>query len=228
MKVSVIGTGLTGQAVLTSLPNEKIQATFNSKQPVSTDRLKGSDVAIIFVTKDVLSDILPELLESKIPVVCGTTGFDYTNKIISEITAADTRWIVANNFSISMCFIQQCLKTLGQAGSIVPDAKFNIHEIHHTKKTDAPSGTAISWKNWLNTSDCSITYDRQADVKGLHTLTIDTPNETISLTHTAKNRGLFAEGAIWSAHYLLDHPELAPGIHQFSTLLTSHFNGDPS
>ena len=108
--------------------------------------------------------------------------------------------------------------------NLFPNAKLNIHEIHHTKKLDGPSGTALSWREWLgNKADINVTFERIGDVVGDHQLTIDAPNEKITLRHEAKNRAIFAEGAIWAAKYL-DNNDLSPGVHYFEDITNKYFN----
>ena len=54
---------------------------------------------------------------------------------------------------------------------------FHLHEIHHRHKVDAPSGTALKWKEWLDLPQLKISYERQGDVIGLHELTLSGPME---------------------------------------------------
>ena len=89
--------------------------------------------------------------------------------------------------------------------------------MHHNQKKDAPSGTALSWREWLN-KDAFISSDRQGDVKGIHELHLKTQGESIFLRHEAHSRAIFAEGAIWTANYILDHPEIDAGVYPFSEL----------
>ena len=102
------------------------------------------------------------------------------------------------------------------------DPEFHIHEVHHKEKKDAPSGTALSWQEWLG-QNAHISSDRQGDVKGIHSLHIKNENESIWLKHEAHRRELFAEGAIWSAKYLLKHPHIDPGVYSFSSIFDRAF-----
>jgi 4-hydroxy-tetrahydrodipicolinate reductase len=89
--------------------------------------------------------------------------------------------------------------------------------VHHIHKKDAPSGTALSWKEWLN-KEAEITSAREGDVNGIHELTVSTANERITLKHDALDRALFAEGAIWAAEQLIKNQNLTNGIYTFGQL----------
>jgi 4-hydroxy-tetrahydrodipicolinate reductase len=219
IKIAVIGNGKTGKAVVNNLPAENIHDIYTIDHPISLDNLYGANIAIVFVNHIALAEILPILLQAKIPTICATTGFDWTDVVKNDIYNSQSTWVVANNFSLSMHLIKNCIEILGNSQQLLSDINFNIHEVHHTQKLDAPSGTAISWNEWLNINDTNITYDRTDDVAGQHILTITTPNEIITLSHTALNRNLFAEGAIWAADQLISHSDLKPGIIHFSQLI---------
>jgi 4-hydroxy-tetrahydrodipicolinate reductase len=98
--------------------------------------------------------------------------------------------------------------------------KVSIEEIHHTKKLDAPSGTAITlakgitesnkgYKHWCFENDLKdgcipIRSVREGDVPGTHIITWDSEVDTISLRHDAKNRKGLALGAVVSAEFIKD------------------------
>ena len=82
---------------------------------------------------------------------------------------------------------------------------------------DGPSGTALSWERWLG-QPAIIRSERRGDVVGTHTLTLKTEYETITLQHEAKNRSLFASGAIRALHWLLEYPSLR-GVYTLEELV---------
>ncbi|WP_119342916.1 4-hydroxy-tetrahydrodipicolinate reductase [Facilibium subflavum] len=220
MKVAVIGKGKTGSAVIELLGKDSVQAVYDSKNKVTAEKLKIADIAIVFVNATVFASILPELLQSQIPVVCGVTGFQWTGALTAQIQQNNAAWVVANNFSLSMVVIKEILAMLGRLQGLTQQSQFSLSETHHVNKVDAPSGTALSWQDWLGVENCPIESIRKEDVKGTHQLVIHNPFETIELTHTAHDRKLFAQGAIWAARYLLEHPELK-GFYQFNELVRS-------
>jgi len=77
-------------------------------------------------------------------------------------------------------------------------------------------------KEWLK-APCQITSERTGDIVGLHTLSLETPGEIIRLEHEAKDRTLFAEGALWAAKFI-HHNHLKPGLHAFQKVVESHLS----
>ena len=110
------------------------------------------------------------------------------------------------------------IQNLSKASELFEQFDFHIHEIHHEKKVDAPSGTAKSWHSWLGQKS-PITYERKGDTVGDHTLSLKTPFEEISLNHTALDRKVFAKGALWAADYLLKTKgSMEPGLYLFEDI----------
>ena len=218
MKIAVIGKGKTGQAVIDGLADEQISRVYHSKNPVTLEQLNKADAAIVFVDAQIFQQILPILLTTKTPIICGTTGYAWREAFIEEVNQAGHTWVVANNFSLSMVLIKQMLNTLGKLPLLTEKVNFKLTETHHVQKLDSPSGTALSWQSWLGAKECPIDSIRKEDVKGEHQLVVDNGNETIELKHTAHNRKLFAQGAIWAARYINEHKSLK-GFYQFDELV---------
>ncbi|MED7787673.1 dihydrodipicolinate reductase C-terminal domain-containing protein [Francisella sp. 19X1-34] len=222
MKIVVVGKGNTGQAVLDLLGSQNIYEVFDSNNIVTVEKLNNADAVIVFVSAKVLQEILPVLLETKTPIICGATGFDYTQSMIEQIIVNKNMWIIANNFSLSMVFIKEALNSLGKIQYLIPQLEYTIKETHHTRKLDAPSGTAISWKNWLDVDSCKISSERLGDIKGIHKAELSYEYETIELKHTAHDRKLFAQGAIWAAKYAVNNSNLY-GFYQFEELVAKEY-----
>ena len=217
MKVALLGAGKTGGEVAKIHSNTVI---FNSKNKPTLDSLRECDVVITFVPGDVFIDYIPLLMESKLPVVIGATGFVWDKKIVAQIKENELRWVHSHNFSLGMSIIKTLIETISRGSELLEETSFSIHDIHHTKKLDAPSGTALSWKKWLD-KPVKITSERTGDVVGYYHLEMQTPNETIKLIHEAKNRGIFARGALWSANQVLNNTNLDYGLTHFNDLVTS-------
>ena len=142
MKVAVLGKGKTGSKVIELLLEEKISHTvFDSKNTPDINKLNGHDVIISFLAAEPFKEYIPLIIESKIPLVSGTTGFSYDENLKGQIKNLNLKWIVANNFSLGMNLIFNMIKVMGKASKLVANPNYKIHEVHHTKKLDAPSGT---------------------------------------------------------------------------------------
>lgn len=221
MKVAVIGTGKTGGAVADLLGDRAI--CFDSSSNITPEKIRQTDVAIIFVPGEAAEEISNIMLKSEIPAVWGTTGYNWPKKLPRQVKAAGTTWVIGSNFSLGMNLVRKAISMFGRGSSFLDNTEYHIHEVHHVDKKDAPSGTALSWQEWLG-RQASISFDRQGDVKGIHNLHIKTPNESIYLKHEAHSRKLFAEGAVWTAEYLLKHPQIASGVYPFSSIFDQAFS----
>ncbi|MBD3615309.1 MAG: hypothetical protein HUJ22_01960 [Gracilimonas sp.] len=216
MKIAVIGTGKTGGRVVELLGDELAEA-FDSTNPPTADKLRKADAVIIFVPGDAVPEILDTVLESGIPAAWGSTGYDWPDNLEDRLKANDTQWVLASNFSLGMNIIRKSIEAISAGSAILKNPEFHIHEVHHIHKKDAPSGTALSWKEWLD-REVEVTSAREGDVKGIHELTLKTETEEITLRHKALNRALFAEGAIWAAKQLVEHSKMEAGIRTFGEL----------
>lgn len=219
-KFAVIGTGKTGGTIAEELGDAAIP--FDEENKPTPEKLSLADAAIIFVPGSAAKEIIDILLETDIPAIWGTTGYQWPKELPARVKEAGTQWIIGSNFSLGMNLVRKSLNILGKGSEFLDEPKFHIHEVHHVHKQDAPSGTALSWGDWLG-KGASISSDRQGDVKGIHELHLKTQGESIFLRHEAHSRSIFAEGAIWTANYILDHPEIPPGVYPFSELFDRAF-----
>jgi 4-hydroxy-tetrahydrodipicolinate reductase len=156
------------------------------------------------------------LIESGIPAAWATTGYDWPGDLDQKLRKRGIKWLWASNFSLGMNIVRRCLGVIGKSSVILNKPSFHIHEIHHVHKQDAPSGTALSWRDWLGRK-AEITSERKGDIKGIHQLEVKTDTESIFLKHEAHDRKIFAEGAVWAAEQLV-HGDIKPGFHNFSTM----------
>lgn len=223
MKFAVIGKGKTGSKVLDLLNEESaLFEVFDTQNQPQSTKLKECDVAVCFVAGHVMEQLIPELVEAAIPVVSGATGINWPQNLDQVLKEKKLKWIYASNFSIGMNLVYQLIQTFKQGSSLFDQYSFFLNEVHHTKKLDAPSGTALKWKDWLG-HDVHISSQRLGDVVGTHTLTLKTPYEEITLTHDALDRKIFAHGAIWAAKELIPDARIGSGLHQFEKLTANKF-----
>jgi len=216
MKIAVIGAGKTGGKVVELLGDE-LSEVFDGDNKVTVEKLKESDAAIIFVPGDAVSDIIDTVIESGIPAAWGSTGHKWPEDLEDQVKAKNAKWVLASNFSLGMNVIRKSIEAISAGSAILKDPEFHIHEVHHIHKKDAPSGTALSWKEWLD-REAEVTSAREGDVKGIHELTLKTGTEEITLRHKALDRALFAEGAIWAAKQLVNNSKMEAGIRTFGQL----------
>jgi len=220
MKLALLGKGKTGSKVLELFSGEV--SVFDSKRPPTFEELIQSDVIISFLPGESFQNLIPLLMETKKPVVTGSTGFTWPIEFDQTLQKKNLSWIYATNFSLGVVVMKHLIQKLQQMDHLFKEKNYSLHEVHHTKKLDAPSGTALSMKEWLN-RDCPITSERRGDVVGLHTLSLTTPGEVIRLEHEALDRRLFAEGALWASQFIFHH-HLPPGLHPFQQVVEKHLS----
>lgn len=221
MKIALLGRGKTGSKVMELAHTHEVECFHRSNEP-TFEKLTKFDVIISFLPGEAFQALIPLLLETKLPVVTGSTGFTWPPDFDKTLQEKNLSWIHATNFSLGVVVLKQLIERLHQVDHLFSDKKLSIHEVHHTKKLDAPSGTALSMKEWLN-EPCEITSERTGDVVGLHTLRLETSGEIIKLEHEAKNRSLFAEGALWAANYIKTQT-MKPGLHSFQKVVEAHLS----
>ena len=214
--IGLLGSGKTGSYVR-ELSNHVEWRVFNSKNTPEYDSLIECEALIVFVTAPVLEQYIPLLIKTGIPIICGTTGFEYPKDFADQIKERNQIWIHANNFSPAMSVIRNIIKLLGNSEKILEGFEPSILERHHIHKQDSPSGTALHWQKWLGKA-CDIRAEREGDVVGFHQLNFESELEKIQITHNAKDRSLFAKGALLALQWV-QKGLISPGFSQFESLI---------
>lgn len=217
--ISILGSGKTGHHVIEALKDHhsfKLGEVFNSKNFITLEKLKEVDGLIVFVTAEILGQLIPILIKANKPIVLGTTGFDY-KPYEADISLNQSPWIVSSNFSLSVQVLRRLMTIMNQSRSLFPEHNATLHEIHHTHKKDAPSGTAVSMQKWFG-ENILITSERHGDVVGTHQFEFKTNNETIKISHEAHNRKIFADGAIRAMEMVFQYG-IPKGFFRFEDLI---------
>ena len=226
MKIAMLGYGKMGKTIeqlaLSKDYQVPLKITADNTSELTVKALQQCDVAIEFSTPETAYSNLKLCIKAGIPVVCGTTGWlDHLDKLIQSIYKKDGTFLYASNFSLGVNLFfeinKQVASLLGKYQDYIPV----MHEIHHTEKKDAPSGTAITlasqindihptikgWTEDMQSNDSAklkIASHRQPDVPGTHIINYTSPIDDITISHVAKNRVGFALGALLSAEFIHD------------------------
>jgi 4-hydroxy-tetrahydrodipicolinate reductase len=165
------------------------------------------DVAIDFTTADAVRQNLPRYAALGLNAVVGTTGWNAQREAIRAI--AEERGIgvvAAPNFSIGAVLFENVAAHAGALFGSHPEFGAYLHEIHHDKKVDAPSSTALGIKAAMEAAGyprkLDVSSSRVGFVPGVHTVGFDGPSETITLAHSVRDRGTFARGALLAARWV--------------------------
>jgi 4-hydroxy-tetrahydrodipicolinate reductase len=223
MNIALIGYGRMGHEIETIALRRghviKLKIDIGNAGDLNPENLKDIDAVIEFTSPhSALGNVLA-CLENSVPVVCGTTGWlDDYGKAVEVCRANNTAFIHSSNFSIGVNLLFRLNAELAKLMQRYGEYSVSIEEIHHTKKLDAPSGTAITlatgisgnhpgYDGWAfpeNPSEKMIPLRaiREGDVPGTHIVTWDSEIDTITLKHEAKNRKGLALGAVIAAEFI--------------------------
>ena len=192
-----------GFAVLARLGRREVE----SSPDEARSRIAAADVALEFTTPDSAVSNIRLCVTAGCPVVSGTTGwFDELPALAAWVKKREGALMWAPNFSFGAAALQLLARA---AGEIFANARgFDTHvvETHHTGKMDAPSGTAIALEASLGEGlgrRSHTTSIRTGHAPGTHEILIDGPYEQLVLRHEARDRGVFAEGALRAAEWLV-------------------------
>lgn len=166
--------------------------------------LAGFDAVIDFTTPEAVIHNLRACLANSACVVVGTTGwYAHLNDMRALAERKDAALLYGTNFSLGVQAMFRVARALALAA---PHYKFSITETHHTGKKDAPSGTALSIRQVLQsanpTLEVEITSKREGDAYGIHIIEVRSQNDLIELKHEAFSRRGFAEGAVRAAEWI--------------------------
>lgn len=211
-RVALIGMGKMGRVLEELAPERGWEVVARIGKPSNRDgaaitpaSLNGADVAIEFTVPEAALANVQATIAAGCPIVVGTTGWSKAlPSITSWVSERGGALLTASNFSLGVNAFAQIVavasRLLGAAGG------FDAHlvETHHAAKKDAPSGTSITLRDaaeWPR--EIPITSVRTGSVPGIHEIIFDAPFETVRLTHVARDRRVFAEGALIAAGWLI-------------------------
>lgn len=221
MKIALIGYGKMGRMI------EKIaldrgheivcKIDVDNQSDFGSAEFASADVAIEFTTPKTAVGNIERSFAAGVPVVCGTTGWleqmDHIKDLCEQTKGA---LFYASNYSLGVNIFMAVNRYLAKIMNGFKQYDPTINEVHHIHKLDHPSGTAITLaegimsqlerKNaWTEEADAEgllITHQREGEVPGIHTITWDSAEDTISMRHEAKGREGLALGAVAAAEWL--------------------------
>ncbi|HEU4996428.1 MAG TPA: dihydrodipicolinate reductase C-terminal domain-containing protein [Gemmatimonadaceae bacterium] len=212
-RLAVIGLGKMGRTIELLAPERgfdvvaRIDPAGGDAPKVTVEALNRADVAVEFSVPGAAPVNIAAAIQAGCPIVVGTTGW-YDKRGEIEKLARDNNGalIIAPNFSIGVAAFGEIVKAAARALRTAPGFDAHITETHHAAKKDAPSGTAaniarLAGPEWGR--DIPISSIRTGSVPGTHELLFDGPFEQIRLEHVARDRRVFADGALLAAKWLI-------------------------
>ncbi|MEO8484533.1 MAG: dihydrodipicolinate reductase C-terminal domain-containing protein [Acidobacteriota bacterium] len=211
MRILLIGHGRMGK-LIESLAMEhgcEIAAIAEIDNPIG-QALAGAgvvDVAIDFSQPAAVVTNLTELAAHRVSVVIGTTGWQQEESAMRKTAnTAGIGVLAAANFSLGMHVFAVVAEEAARKFGALGNVGAWIHEYHHAAKLDAPSGTALMLQRVMEDGGYARPIDmsstRAGAIPGTHEIGFDGPAETVTLTHTVRDRSVFAHGALEAAKWL--------------------------
>lgn len=210
MKLLILGRGKTG-ALVAEVAKERgheVRSLASHENQdgkgLTAELLREVDVAIDFTTPHAVIANIIRCAEGGVPLVVGTTGwYQHLEKVRELVKERKASFLYGSNFSVGVNLLFKAIQALSPAMS--KGYRANIVEKHHAHKKDKPSGTAATIQKILEAGGgpkVEIASLREGDAVGMHMVVLDSTNDTILLTHDAKSRLGFAEGAVRAAEWI--------------------------
>ncbi len=232
MKVLIVGYGNMGREIETVLSkrNHEIVARIDPVQEYADGAActaawsEEADVAIEFALQSSVLSNARFYADNGLSAVVGTTGWENEREAVRTIIEehGTIGYLWGANFSIGAHILFALTEKIAQIGEKLPEYDIMAYELHHSKKKDSPSGTALrlgdkilsnmSRKKRIVTDkldrrigedELHIASVRGGAIPGIHTVLLDSPADTIELRHTARNRSGFALGAVLAAEWIV-------------------------
>ena len=191
-----------------------------------------ADVVIDFSHHTAVSDVLSYAKEIGAAAVIGTTGHTAEEKELIYAAAREIPVFFSGNMSLGIAVLCRLAK---QAAAAFPDADIEIVEAHHTRKVDAPSGTALMLFNAIKEArpeavpncgrsgegkrtkeEIGIHALRMGNVVGIHEIHIHTANQSLTLKHESGSRAMLADGGVAAARFMVGKPA---GLYNMEDML---------
>jgi len=185
----------------------QVAGTVDIAEAATPQTWPQADVAIDFSIADAVLENARRLAERRVNIVIGTTGWSAREPEVRKIAQeAGIGVVAAPNFALGVNLFAALAERAAELFAPQPSFGAWIHEAHHAAKRDAPSGTALlleaAMKSGAFNRPIDVSSTRAGSIPGIHTIGFDAPGETITLTHSARDRSGFARGALEAARWV--------------------------
>ena len=211
-RLAIIGMGKMGHAIAELAPVRGWEVVARLDEPetkngITRDALRGAEVAVEFTTPGAAPRNIRSLAAVGCADVVGTTGwYAELPTVRSDVETRGGAMLSSANFSLGVNIFEQIVAYAARLLANMPGFEAHLTETHHSAKKDAPSGTANTLAKAASAEygrEIPITSVRVGAVPGTHEFIFDAPFEQIHLEHIARDRRVFAEGALVAAAWLI-------------------------
>jgi 4-hydroxy-tetrahydrodipicolinate reductase len=243
MKVALLGYGKMGHEVETACraQGHDVVAVVDDQAGATRGSLRDAEVAIDFTTPAAALPNIVRVSALGVDLVVGTTGwYNRLDDAKAAVDRAGTGLVWAPNFSLGVQLFLRLARAAGELADALVDYDVSVHEVHHRHKVDHPSGTAIRLadvlldsverkKSWASGPPEGapdpdvlwVTSARTGEVPGTHLVSLEGPDDSIELRHTARGRSGFARGAVAAASWIRGRK----GFFGIDDMLNERFGG---
>ena len=226
MKLALFGQGAMGRLVAEEAKKLGDEVSFivtSSDRAISSsqlaEKLRGNDVAIDFTVAEAVPRNISACLFADLPIVEGTTGWkNHEEEIKRSVQEQNGTLVFGANFSIGVNVFYRIVSEAAKLFSAVDGYAAFIEEAHHSRKRDAPSGTALRLRDLMTQHlpfDVPTSSTRAGYIPGTHCVGFDSEADQITLTHTARSRKGFAVGALLAARWVIGRK----GVFEFGEVV---------
>ncbi|HLM62193.1 MAG TPA: dihydrodipicolinate reductase C-terminal domain-containing protein [Pyrinomonadaceae bacterium] len=226
MKIALIGFGAMGKHIRTLAENKNHEIAViidksdaDSSAEKLAEKLKKVHAAIDFSTAEAVRKNVEACSIADVPLVEGTTGWNDEKETIKNLVAEKNgAFVFGANFSIGVNLFYKIADYASELFSKFEDYEAFIEEQHHSRKKDAPSGTALKLKEIVAKNierDFSVSSTRAGNIPGTHRVGFDGSADQILLEHLARSREGFASGAILAAEWIVGRK----GFYEFTDVM---------
>ena len=228
MRILLVGYGSMGREIEKVLISRGhtvsavVDPVNSDTKEVSADLLDNSDAVIDFSAPSAVEKNCSIYTKGKTPVVMGTTGWDgIRENVKKDVEKADLGFLWGSNFSIGAHMFFSLVEKAASLIDSLPEYDIMIHEFHHKRKKDSPSGTALTaakkivdnnrrkteiiteaLDRQINDNELHVSSTRGGEIPGTHKVLLDSLFDTVEISHTARNRNGFALGAVMAAEWM--------------------------
>jgi 4-hydroxy-tetrahydrodipicolinate reductase len=212
-RLAILGDGRMGTLLASLAPDAGFTIAAHLGRgaaggPLTPDALGGAEVVVEFTVPSEAARLVRECAGLGVPVVSGTTGWDAERGAVEAfVRDSGGALLWAPNFALG---VHLFAKVVSEAARLFAraEAAFDAHlvETHHAQKRDAPSGTGRLLAGIAERArghPVPVTSIRTGHVPGTHELVFDAPFEQVRLVHEARDRRVFAAGALAAARWLV-------------------------
>src|SRR5919107_3358255 len=231
MRLALLGHGAMGQLVerLAREAGDEVATVLGSREAAFSaeelaEILGGHDAAIDFTVAEAVPRHAEACALARVPLVEGTTGWQsQLEEVRARVEREGGALIYGANFSVGVNLFYRVVARAAELFQKFDYAAF-VEEAHHSRKRDAPSGTALRLRYLVAAAygpDVPVASTRAGHIPGTHRVGFDSAADTVTLTHTARSREGFAAGAVLAARWIRGRR----GVYEFAEMFDEILKG---